>query len=96
MNGSYSRPLPIGTWMLEIEGNRNIEVLYKNEVPLQQTSQFHTFINSKMNHWTAPLHLLLTRQKWNYTWRYMPTKVSNLKENSQSVEFDAKPHGNRK
>ena len=45
MNGSYSRPLHIGTWTLEIDANRNVEVLYKKEVHLQQTSQFHIYIN---------------------------------------------------
>ena len=45
MNGSYSRSLRIGTWTLEIDANRNVEVLYKKEVPLLQTSQFHIYIN---------------------------------------------------
>ena len=67
MNGFYSRPLRIGTWTLEIEANRTVEMLYKKEVPLQQTSLFHIYINSKMNAAGLRLYLFLTRQKWNDT-----------------------------
>lgn len=32
MNGFYFCLLCIGMWMFEIDGNRNVEVLYKKEV----------------------------------------------------------------
>ena len=63
MNGFYSRPLRIGTWTLEIDANRNVKVLYKKEVPLQQTSQFHIYINSKMNAAGLRLSIFFLRDK---------------------------------
>lgn len=96
MNGSYSRPLRIGTWTLEIDGNRNVEVLYKKEVPLQQNSQFHIYINSKMNAAGLRRSIFFLRDKSGTILGDKCLLEYHIEENCQSVEFDVKLHGNRK
>lgn len=96
MNGSYSRSLRIGTWTLEIDGNRNVEVLYKKEVPLQQNSQFHIYINSKMNAAGLRRSIFFLRDKSGTILGDKCLLEYHIEENCQSVEFDVKLHGNRK
>lgn len=81
----------VRTWTLEIDGNRNVEVLYKKEVPLQQNSQFHIYINSKMNAAGLRPSIFFLRDK---SGRILGDKCLlqyHIEENCQSVEFDVKP-----
>ena len=72
-----------------------MKVLYKKEVPLQQNSQFHIYINSKMN--TAGLRrsIFLLRDKSGTILGDTCLLQYHIDENCQIVEFDVKPHGKK-
>ena len=49
MNGVYPHPLRIATWTVDIDENRDVEVIEKRKVALDGKSHFHLQVNSKSN-----------------------------------------------
>ena len=70
-------------------------MLYKKEVPLQQTGQFHIYINSKMNAAGLRRSIFLRDESGTILGDTCLLQY-HIEGNCQSVEFDVKSHGNRK
>ena len=98
MNGSYSRPLRIGTWTVDIDPNdASVEILHKKKEPLGSEREFHMQMNSKMNASGLCRSIFLLSGKNGEVLRHTALLQYHIAdENCEEVEFQVASHGNRK
>lgn len=49
MNGSYSHSLRIASWTIEIDENKEGNVIAKKKIELKSSNQYHIYVHSTKN-----------------------------------------------
>ena len=97
MNGSYSHTLRIGTWTLEIDENKEIEVIAKKKIQLASSSQFHLYVHSTKNVAGLCRSIFLLRgENGQVVNDHCLLQYTILDKDCDEVSFNVRSHGNSK